>query len=29
MITDAVPFIANIATVVHADGTLSAAELGN
>jgi len=28
MVTDAVPFIANIAMVAHADGTLSAAELG-
>lgn len=28
MITDAVPFVANIALVAHADGTLSASELG-
>lgn len=28
MITEAVPFIANIAMVAHSDGTLSAAELG-
>lgn len=28
MITDVVPFIANMAIVAHADGTLSAAELG-
>lgn len=28
MVTDAVPFMANIAVVAHADGTLSAAELG-
>ena len=28
MVTDAIPFMANIALVAHADGTLSAAELG-
>lgn len=28
MVTDVVPFLANIALVAHADGTLSAAELG-
>jgi hypothetical protein len=28
MISDVVPFLANIALVAHADGTLSAAELG-
>ena len=28
MIIDAIPFLANIAMVAHADGTLSATELG-